>query len=1105
MILKVKLKYIVLILFINCCSTFAFTFSATSLPETCSGNGSINITVNNPNPNGNFVFYVYRLPNITIPYTTVVGNTINNLPAGTYKIVARERIGSNYTEQQQQVVVSSNVIPLTYTVLTLNQACSNISSISVTTITGTAVSYEIFSGPILFPLQSSNTFVGLITGVYKIRVFDSCGVGAVQTVTVAQNTAGISIGPPVITDNNPVSCNSSTISNTLSAISSSVIGYPLNITYTIHPPGGLLPIIINSTLLSGNATSQVISTSMPIYINQSFSYDISIIDACNTTFTSSFIVNQNFSTINNIVKLDCNQNYFSLDVANGSAPYTLNFISAPAGFIPVNYNSNYPGPYNINSIVFGSITNIVPLGNYKVSVTDSCGRTFLLNFSILFIPSVPVATGKNNGCLLNNGSIVVSISSFKLTSVIITTAPASFPYPLPYDASALITASGTLTLNPVPTGNYVILVNDNCSSVLAPLLCTVPVYIDKKLTLTVRPGCDLGKTSVELKSNNGKLVSVSITVAPLGFPYALPYIISNYIISNGKLYMDDLPGGNYTFLAIDECNFSNSISANISGYTITTSAFSMQTNCGSFNIPLNFISNGVQNQTYWLQKLIDPIANTWGSPSTNTVYINGTLPNATNSIALINNGTNLNLSFNGTFRIIRCFNSYNDGVSINNGTVSVTDKLCLEILISNLFFNQAFEIQSISRIPCSNSGIPDVIILANGTVPLNYSIITKNGVAFSLNNGTSNVFYNLPNGLYTFQVEDACGNVANRVFDVSDLASLVNMTQPNDMLQCKVIITGTETFDLTQQNATILGIQIPENYTLTYYTSITDAQSAINAIPNPSTFNPSTNPQTIYARLIFNPLPNCYEIRSFDLIVGQTPAINLQNSYLNCSEGPVVLDASENNILTTAYLWSTGETTPSIIISQPGITMVNLVVTNSYGTPLQTCTNTKDIEVTISEIPKIDHFETVDWTLNENSITVFTSNSGDFEYSLDNNNYQGSPYFTNLPPGVYNVYVRDKKGCGYSIKEVCLLYFKKYFTPNGDGYNDYWRIENSENEPNLKVVVYDRYGKLITSFNASSPGWDGMYNGKEELATDYWFEVYRQDGRIHNGHFTLKR
>ena len=78
----------------------------------------------------------------------------------------------------------------------------------------------------------------------------------------------------------------------------------------------------------------------------------------------------------------------------------------------------------------------------------------------------------------------------------------------------------------------------------------------------------------------------------------------------------------------------------------------------------------------------------------------------------------------------------------------------------------------------------------------------------------------------------------------------------------------------------------------------------------------------------------------------------------------------------------------------------------------------------------------------------------------------------------------------------------------------YQNIENDTNwigrfikekETNLKVIVYDRYGKTMASFDANSLGWNGTYNGQLMFSDDYWFVVYRQDGREHRGHFTLKR
>ena len=80
-----------------------------------------------------------------------------------------------------------------------------------------------------------------------------------------------------------------------------------------------------------------------------------------------------------------------------------------------------------------------------------------------------------------------------------------------------------------------------------------------------------------------------------------------------------------------------------------------------------------------------------------------------------------------------------------------------------------------------------------------------------------------------------------------------------------------------------------------------------------------------------------------------------------------------------------------------------------------------------------------------------------------------------------------------------------YFTPNGDGYNDYWKIKFSENEPNLTVKIFDRHGKFLKQLGTNSIGWDGKYLGKDMPSSDYWFVVTRENGKEHKGHFSLKR
>jgi gliding motility-associated-like protein len=130
---------------------------------------------------------------------------------------------------------------------------------------------------------------------------------------------------------------------------------------------------------------------------------------------------------------------------------------------------------------------------------------------------------------------------------------------------------------------------------------------------------------------------------------------------------------------------------------------------------------------------------------------------------------------------------------------------------------------------------------------------------------------------------------------------------------------------------------------------------------------------------------------------------------------------------------------------------------------------------------------------------------GIYAYSLDNINFQTSNIFENLPAGTYRVYVKEVNGCGTVNAEFVLLNYPKFFTPNADGYNDTWHIQFSNFEPNLTVVIFDRFGKLITRLQSGDAGWDGMYNGQTLPSTDYWFAVTRQNGTIYKGHFSLRR
>ncbi|WP_265174730.1 T9SS type B sorting domain-containing protein, partial [Flavobacterium sp. MFBS3-15] len=95
------------------------------------------------------------------------------------------------------------------------------------------------------------------------------------------------------------------------------------------------------------------------------------------------------------------------------------------------------------------------------------------------------------------------------------------------------------------------------------------------------------------------------------------------------------------------------------------------------------------------------------------------------------------------------------------------------------------------------------------------------------------------------------------------------------------------------------------------------------------------------------------------------------------------------------------------------------------------------------------------------------------------------------------------------LEGVSPIDYPNFFTPNGDGYHDYWQPFGLSNQPAV-VYIFDRYGKLLKQISTSSEsnGWDGTYNGNPMPGDDYWFTIEYMVGeqkREFKGHFALKR
>ena len=284
---------------------------------------------------------------------------------------------------------------------------------------------------------------------------------------------------------------------------------------------------------------------------------------------------------------------------------------------------------------------------------------------------------------------------------------------------------------------------------------------------------------------------------------------------------------------------------------------------------------------------------------------------------------------------------------------------------------------------------------------------------------------------------------------------------------------------------------LPSNYTISFFASTTSTTALPSIYAN-------TNPylQTIYARI--TNIQGCYSDYPLDLIVNTFPAIITDEEVGLCENTSIILDAGSGF---TSYTWNTTPVQNAQTITVANSGTYSVILTNDSN-----CSKTKTFTVTPSGIATINDIIINDFSEN-NTITVDYTGISTYVFSLDGTNYQSSPTFTNLIEGAYTVYVKDTKDCGVVTATFYILDYPKFFTPNGDGINDFWSIKNlnQRNLQNGTIEIFDRYGKLIHQINTRNQVWDGTFNGINLPSSDYWFQMKLADGKIIKGHFSLKR
>lgn len=357
---------------------------------------------------------------------------------------------------------------------------------------------------------------------------------------------------------------------------------------------------------------------------------------------------------------------------------------------------------------------------------------------------------------------------------------------------------------------------------------------------------------------------------------------------------------------------------------------------------------------------------------------------------------------------------------------------------------------------------------------------------------------------------------------------------------------GKGTFILTQKTNEIIGdAQKNTNLKVEYYASEADYQAG-KPIATPNSYQNVSTPQTIIAVVKSNDVNlHCSAKTSFVIEVqnyADAPTLVVNGSN---KEGIVCYDQVSGSyvsvVIETGYsgdvydfVWLKdgiefgAPNLPYLSTKEPGNYKVRVAFKNRISNCFVESAVIKIVRPDMLSIKikgqdstgLVGNFEDNDGTATivimepkdvyDNSGTLITT----YEFALNDGIFQSSRTFYGVSNGSHKVWARSVTGAGKicpQYKEFFVLGYMKYFTPNGDGFNDTWNIPALKGHPEAVIYIFDRYGKLIKQISPMGEGWDGTFNGKPMPSTDYWFTVeYKVEGTpsrkvSHKGHFSLKR
>jgi len=133
-----------------------------------------------------------------------------------------------------------------------------------------------------------------------------------------------------------------------------------------------------------------------------------------------------------------------------------------------------------------------------------------------------------------------------------------------------------------------------------------------------------------------------------------------------------------------------------------------------------------------------------------------------------------------------------------------------------------------------------------------------------------------------------------------------------------------------------------------------------------------------------------------------------------------------------------------------------------------------------------------------------------YSWTMNNNVISSSPNVTTNSPtnqGYYPVTLTVTDSCGFTRTDVqvievqppCSVTIPNVITPNGDGVNDMFAIQNLDKHPNSSLTIFDRWGRKVYESSNYQNDWkaDGLSDGT------FFYSIDVTDDKVHTGYISV--